>query len=179
MQDAFGVALEQWLRDGIPANPRTWLVSTGRNRAIDRMRRDPAIRIPRRRPRRRCTRGRRPADVPENAQSGVDDDLLRLIFTCCHPALAAEAQVALTLRTLCGLDRRRRSRAAFLVRPQTRWLNGSFGRQARSGSRESRTPCRSASSSRASRRPDRGLSRSSPKATLPPRATAAAARAFA
>jgi RNA polymerase sigma-70 factor (ECF subfamily) len=112
LQDAFGVALEQWARDGIPTNPRTWLVSTGRNRAIDRMRRD----------------ARFVADVdqlgadalvvdanePIENESGVEDDQLRLIFTCCHPALAAESQVALTLRTICGLTTEEIARS-FLV----------------------------------------------------------------
>jgi len=112
LQDAFAVALEQWARDGIPTNPRTWLVSTGRNRAIDRMRRD----------------ARFVADVdhvgtdalvvdtnePIENESGVEDDQLRLIFTCCHPALAAESQVALTLRTICGLTTEEIARS-FLV----------------------------------------------------------------
>jgi RNA polymerase sigma-70 factor (ECF subfamily) len=112
LQDAFGVALVQWARDGIPTNPRTWLVSTGRHRAIDRMRRD----------------ARFVAHVDELAseslvvdatepfdnESGVEDDRLRLIFTCCHPALAPEAQVALTLRTICGLTTEEIARS-FLV----------------------------------------------------------------
>ena len=112
LQDAFGVALAQWARDGIPANPRTWLVSTGRHRAIDRMRRD----------------ARFVAHVDElgseslvvvapeplENESGVEDDRLRLIFTCCHPALAPEAQVALTLRTICGLTTEEIARS-FLV----------------------------------------------------------------
>jgi RNA polymerase sigma-70 factor, ECF subfamily len=111
LQDAFSVALEQWARAGIPANPRTWLVSTGRNRAIDRMRRDArfvsqpdesgdALAVD-------------AAELPEN-ESGVEDDRLRLIFTCCHPALAPEAQVALTLRTICGLTTEEIARS-FLV----------------------------------------------------------------
>ena len=111
LQDAFSVALEQWARDGIPSNPRTWLVSTGRHRAIDRMRRDArfvsqldesgdALTVD-------------AADLPEN-ESGVEDDRLRLIFTCCHPALAPDAQVALTLRTICGLTTEEIARS-FLV----------------------------------------------------------------
>jgi RNA polymerase sigma-70 factor, ECF subfamily len=101
LHDAFRAALEQWPRDGVPANPRAWLVSTGRFKAIDGLRR----------------RARFDAldDVGEKADIGVDDpaawadpesvedDRLRLIFTCCHPALAADAQVALTLREVCGL----------------------------------------------------------------------------
>ena len=101
LQDAFRAALEQWPRDGIPANPRAWLVSAGRFKAIDGIRR----------------RSRFDAldDVEERAEVGVldtaawadeesvEDDRLRLIFTCCHPALAPDAQVALTLREVCGL----------------------------------------------------------------------------
>jgi len=101
LQDALRAALEQWPRDGIPANPRAWLVSAGRFKAIDGLRR----------------RARFDAldDVVERAEIGVidsaawadeesvEDDRLRLIFTCCHPALAADAQVALTLREVCGL----------------------------------------------------------------------------
>jgi RNA polymerase sigma-70 factor (ECF subfamily) len=101
LQDAFRAALEQWPRDGIPANPRAWLVSAGRFKAIDGLRR----------------RSRFDAldDVGERADIGVrdaaawadeesvEDDRLRLIFTCCHPALAPDAQVALTLREVCGL----------------------------------------------------------------------------
>jgi RNA polymerase sigma-70 factor, ECF subfamily len=101
LQDACRAALEQWPRDGIPANPRAWLVSAGRFKAIDGLRR----------------RSRFDAldDVGERADIGVldaaawadeesvEDDRLRLIFTCCHPALAPDAQVALTLREVCGL----------------------------------------------------------------------------
>ena len=101
LQDAFRAALEQWPRDGIPANPRAWLVSAGRFKAIDGLRR----------------RSRFDAldDVGERADvaivdtaawadaESVEDDRLRLIFTCCHPALAPDAQVALTLREVCGL----------------------------------------------------------------------------
>jgi len=101
LQDAFGVALEQWPRDGIPSNPRTWLVSTGRNRAIDRLRRDARFVAQVDEP----VASALAVDViePIENESGVDDDRLRLIFTCCHPALAPESQVALTLRTICGL----------------------------------------------------------------------------
>jgi RNA polymerase sigma-70 factor (ECF subfamily) len=101
LHDAFRAALEQWPRDGVPANPRAWLVSTGRFKAIDGMRR----------------RARFDAldDVGDQADIAVDDaaawadeesvedDRLRLIFTCCHPALSPDAQVALTLREVCGL----------------------------------------------------------------------------
>lgn len=112
LQDAFSVALEQWARDGIPSNPRTWLVSTGRNRAIDRLRRDARF----------VAQVDEPvadslvvdAVEPIENESGVEDDRLRLIFTCCHPALAPESQVALTLRTICGLTTEEIARS-FLV----------------------------------------------------------------
>src|SRR5258706_1754720 len=101
VHDAFMAAMEQWAVEGVPANPRAWLVSTGRFKAIDGMRRrarfdaslgELAARIE-----------AAAADVAEPAVDTVDDDRLRLIFTCCHPALPADAQVALTLREVCGL----------------------------------------------------------------------------
>jgi RNA polymerase sigma-70 factor (ECF subfamily) len=116
LQDAFAAAAEQWPRDGVPANPRAWLVSAGRFKAIDAVRR----------------RARFHAALPELAEQadaatedaaawdgeGVEDDRLRLIFTCCHPALSAEAQIALTLRTVCGLTTEEIARA-FLTAPTT------------------------------------------------------------
>ena len=101
MHDAFRAALEQWPREGVPANPRAWLVSAGRFKAIDGLRR-----------RARFESLDRPGaspDVPVHDETAwaddesVEDDRLRLIFTCCHPALAPDAQVALTLREVCGL----------------------------------------------------------------------------
>jgi len=98
VQEAFAAAAERWPRDGTPDNPRAWLVTTARNRAIDRIRRD-----------RTLAEKTRLLEVPEAAEDTVDDDAtipderLELIFTCCHPALALDAQVALTLRTLGGL----------------------------------------------------------------------------
>ena len=103
LQDAFAVALERWPAAGLPSSPRAWLVNVGRNKAIDRIRRNIAF------------RGKQlqltheieinAASVDEAADSGVlDDDMLRLIFTCCHPSFAPEVQVALTLRTVCGLS---------------------------------------------------------------------------
>ena len=98
LHDAFRAALEQWPREGVPANPRAWLVSAGRFKAIDGIRRqrrfqalddDAAEAIP---------DEREPIDT-----EGIEDDRLRLIFTCCHPALAPDAQIALTLREVCGL----------------------------------------------------------------------------
>jgi RNA polymerase sigma-70 factor (ECF subfamily) len=98
LHDAFRAALEQWPREGIPGNPRAWLVSTGRFKAIDGLRRrarfdttDPEL------------LEEIPDDTSERDQDGIEDDRLRLIFTCCHPALAPDAQVALTLREVCNL----------------------------------------------------------------------------
>lgn len=113
LHDAFAVAMEQWPRDGVPAKPRPWLVSVGRFRAIDRLRR----------------RTRFDASLAELAQQldaqptqpddeDVEDDRLRLIFTCCHPALPQEAQVALTLREVCGLKTEEIA-SAFLLAPPT------------------------------------------------------------
>ena len=101
MQDAFRVALEQWPRDGVPSNPRAWLVSAGRFKGIDSRRR-----------RARFDQLDEIGDAADVAvvdeaewadEESVEDDRLRLIFTCCHPALAADAQAALTLREVCGL----------------------------------------------------------------------------
>ena len=116
LHDAFAVAVEQWSRNGVPANPRAWLVSAGRFKAIDAMRR----------------RARFDAALAEDAErlevaipaaaehddEGVADDRLRLIFTCCHPALPPEARVALTLREVCGLTTEEIARA-FLSAPPT------------------------------------------------------------
>ena len=112
-QDAFMLALERWPRDGVPRNPGAWLTTTARNRAIDRAR--------------RATTGASKlrevtvlasGDEPYRPQdSGVDDDRLRLIFTCCHPALAVDTQVALTLRTLCGLTTSEIGRAFLVPEP--------------------------------------------------------------
>jgi RNA polymerase sigma-70 factor (ECF subfamily) len=100
VQDAFVAALEQWPRDGAPANPYAWLVSTARNRVVDQLRRRARFRD-------RQTEIERLAALDESefdlSEAAMLDDQLRLIFTCCHPALALEAQVALTLRTVCGL----------------------------------------------------------------------------
>jgi RNA polymerase sigma-70 factor, ECF subfamily len=116
LQDAFAAAMEQWRRDGIPANPRSWLISTGRFKAIDRLRR---------RARFDALLGelaaRLVAQVPDPAEQEADlveDDRLRLIFTCCHPALPPDAQVAMTLREVCGLTTEEIARA-FLTGPPT------------------------------------------------------------
>ncbi|MEX0653009.1 MAG: RNA polymerase sigma factor [Phycisphaeraceae bacterium] len=116
LHDAFAAAMEQWQQNGIPAKPRAWLVSTGRFKAIDTLRR----------------RARFDASLAQLAErldthtdgpavedeAGVADDRLRLIFTCCHPALPADAQVALTLREVCGLTTEQIARA-FLTTPPT------------------------------------------------------------
>jgi RNA polymerase sigma-70 factor, ECF subfamily len=114
MHEAFAAAVTQWSSDGIPANPRAWLVSVGRFKAINTIRR----------------RTRFDSFLPEIApdnnaddttlqkEEDVEDDRLRLIFTCCHPALSAEAQVALTLREVCGLTTEEIA-SAFLIAPTT------------------------------------------------------------
>src|SRR5262245_2471135 len=116
LHDAFTVAVEQWARDGVPANPRAWLVSTGRFKALDAMRRrarsDPSL-----------THAALPLEssiryAEEWDDESVEDDRLRLIFTCCHPALPPDAQVAMTLREVCGLTTDEIARA-FLTRPST------------------------------------------------------------
>ncbi|MGW3962904.1 RNA polymerase sigma factor [Amycolatopsis sp. NPDC005003] len=108
-QEAFALALRTWPRDGVPASPGAWLTTAARHRATDRLRRDAvgAAKL------REAARMSVPDD-PEPDESGVTDDRLRLIFTCCHPALATEAQVALALRTLAGLSTAEIARA-FLV----------------------------------------------------------------
>jgi RNA polymerase sigma-70 factor (ECF subfamily) len=108
-QDAFARALERWPRDGVPTNPAGWLKTTARNRAMDRLRRATVGEA-----KLRELAMTTPTDVSDYEDSGVGDDRLRLIFTCCHPALPVEAQVALALRTLCGLTTTEIARA-FLV----------------------------------------------------------------
>ena len=116
LHDAFRAALEQWPRDGVPANPRAWLVSTGRFKAIDAMRRRTRFEpLPDDIDKRLVA----DSDDPEawNDES-IKDDRLRLIFTCCHPALSPDAQVAMTLREVCGLTTEEVARA-FLSSPPT------------------------------------------------------------
>lgn len=114
MHDAFAAALEAWSRDGVPDHPRAWLISTGRFKAIDRLRRAARFSTP--------LDGL--AEVPGEDPPGpveeedVEDDRLRLVFTCCHPALPPEASIALTLREVCGLSTEAIARA-FLVAPST------------------------------------------------------------
>ncbi|WEN41661.1 ECF RNA polymerase sigma factor SigK [Thauera sp. GDN1] len=111
LHDAFRVALEQWPHEGVPASPRAWLVSTGRFKAIDGLRRRARFDFVE-------DLDDRPDPASDEAadDAGVEDDRLRLIFTCCHPALSPEAQVALTLREVCGLTTEEIARA-FLVTP--------------------------------------------------------------
>ncbi|MDQ2869492.1 MAG: RNA polymerase sigma factor [Acidobacteriota bacterium] len=118
MHDAFAAALEQWPGHALPDNPRAWLVSTARHKAIDRLRRD--IRF--REKQEELSRWASAAEIPsagpaELEDHRVGDDRLRLIFTCCHPALALESQVALTLRTLGGLTTEEIARAFLLPVP--------------------------------------------------------------
>ena len=113
-QDAFARALEGWPRDGIPRVPGAWLTTTARNRALDRLRREQsgATKL------REAAMLSPPTPEPGSGdESGVTDDRLRLIFTCCHPALAVEAQVALTLRTLAGLTTGEIARAFLVPEP--------------------------------------------------------------
>jgi RNA polymerase sigma-70 factor (ECF subfamily) len=110
-QDAFAIAAERWPHEGTPSNPRAWLMTTARNRAVDRLRRD------------RTLQAKLPLlDMPEAGENEVDDttipdERLELIFTCCHPALALDAQVALTLRTLGGLTTEEIARAFLVPEP--------------------------------------------------------------
>ena len=98
LHDAFAAALESWPENGLPANPRTWLISTGRFKGIDRLRRTDRLDSANANMLDRLAQ----TNAPE-VEEGVEDDRLRLIFTCCHPALSPDAQIALTLREVCGL----------------------------------------------------------------------------
>ena len=113
VQEAFAVALERWPRDGIPREPRAWIIGTARHKAIDRIRRDSSFSQKREELLRHLI-GDGMDDTNSPEDNAVPDERLRLIFTCCHPALAAEAQIALSLRTLCGLTTDEIARA-FLV----------------------------------------------------------------
>jgi RNA polymerase sigma-70 factor (ECF subfamily) len=112
-QEAFAVAADRWARDGVPTNPRAWLITTARNRAIDRIRRERTL----------AEKVRRLDSDEPTTEPEMDDDVtipderLELIFTCCHPALATEAQVALTLRTLGGLGTEEIARAFLVPEP--------------------------------------------------------------
>ena len=116
MQEAFAAALEQWPKRGIPDNPRAWLVSTAHHKGVDMIRRRTRFDSKRDELQRLAEVEQQLSEAKENMlqPEGVSDDRLRLIFTCCHPALVLEAQVALTLRMLCGLGTEEIARA-FLV----------------------------------------------------------------
>ena len=103
LHDAFAAALERWPMEGVPRNPRSWLVSAGRFRAIDHLRRRATFDERSAEIAREWQHDRPPGDAQGASDADIPDDRLRLIFTCCHPALAPDAQVALTLRTVCGL----------------------------------------------------------------------------
>ncbi len=108
-QDAFAIAAARWPRDGVPANPGAWLLATARNRAIDRIRRDRTLAA-----KTRLLEPPRTVELDVDDETTFPDERLELVFTCCHPALATEAQVALTLRALGGLTAAEIARA-FLV----------------------------------------------------------------
>ncbi len=114
LHDAFAAAIERWPSDGVPANPRTWLVSAGRFRAIDGIRRrarfDASLAE-------LAARLEQEQDAESWTEEGLEDDRLRLIFTCCHPALAPDARVALTLREVCGLTTEEIARAFLTAAP--------------------------------------------------------------
>ena len=116
LHDAFRAALERWPKEGVPANPRGWLVSTGRFKAIDVMRRRARFDASQAALAEPLDAGT--SEAPVSDDEGVEDDRLRLIFTCCHPALQPDARVALTLREVCGLTTEEISRA-FLTAPPT------------------------------------------------------------
>jgi RNA polymerase sigma-70 factor (ECF subfamily) len=109
VQDAFAAALEHWPRTGVPPAPAGWIITTARNRAIDRLRRESS-----REARHEAAMQMLETDATDQE---VGDDQLRLIFTCCHPAIAIESQIALTLRLLCGLDTAQIARAFLVPEP--------------------------------------------------------------
>src|SRR6059036_908437 len=115
-QEAFAAAVDQWRTDGIPEFPRAWIIQTARHKAIDRIRRE--TRFAEKLPSYALSREQDAVQLPEYETGEIADDRLKLIFTCCHPALALDAQVALTLRTLGGLQTDEIARA-FLVPPTT------------------------------------------------------------
>lgn len=116
LHDAFATAVEQWAEKGIPANPRTWLISTGRFKAIDRLRKTAKFELADTSALDRFQA--EPVETPDYDDDSVEDDRLRLIFTCCHPALSPDAQIALTLREVCGLTTEEVAHA-FLTPPPT------------------------------------------------------------
>jgi RNA polymerase sigma-70 factor, ECF subfamily len=115
VHDAFATALERWPLDGVPANPRAWLISTGRFKAIDVLRR--RARFDASQEKITAQLENAADDLAQGIYDGLADDQLRLIFTCCHPALAPEARVALTLREVCGLTTEEIARAFLTTTP--------------------------------------------------------------
>ncbi len=115
-QEAFATAVRQWRTSGVPEFPRAWIIQTARHKAIDRLRR--RARVEEKLESYPAPAAASSMELPEDASGEIPDDRLRLIFTCCHPALASDAQVALTLRTLGGLETDEIARA-FLVPPAT------------------------------------------------------------
>ncbi len=112
VQDAFAIALERWPRDGTPANPAAWIITTARNRAVDRLRRERTFA-------RKAELLARLEELPaeEEDVSSIPDDRLALVFTCCHPAIAADARVALTLREVAGLTTSEIAHAFLVAEP--------------------------------------------------------------
>jgi RNA polymerase sigma-70 factor (ECF subfamily) len=143
VEDAFAAALERWPQTGVPPSPIGWIITTARHRAIDRLRRE-------------ATRDERHATAalvafPDHTEeASVRDDSLRLIFTCCHPALAPAAQVALTLRLIGGLSTAAIARAFAVPRPPWRRLAQAKGKSRRRHPvpRASRPSCRCGSTRR-------------------------------
>ncbi len=121
MQEAFAVALRRWPEDGVPKNPAAWIATAARRKAIDRLRRAQAFRRKQETLERLLEVDQKERDAMDGGEEEPDgmlrDDRLRLIFTCCHPALAPEAQVALTLRTVAGLTTREIARAFLIPEP--------------------------------------------------------------
>ena len=118
-QDAFAAALERWPETGLPTNPRAWLVNTGRHKAIDRLRRKATLRDKLKQVSAEAEIERQPGPgFDDDDAHEIADDRLRLIFTCCHPALSMEARVALTLKVVCGLETPAIARA-FLISEET------------------------------------------------------------
>src|SRR5258708_32697200 len=110
LQEAYAVALQKWPSEGTPANPRAWLITTARHKAIDRLRREQRFE-------RKSETIAKTAEIAVQPESDLDeqmlvDDRLRLIFTCCHPSLPLEARVALTLRPVCGFTTEEISQAS-------------------------------------------------------------------
>ena len=153
MQDAFTTALDRWPRTGVPDNPGAWIVTTARNRAIDRIRREQVLAD-------KTALLARLEALPEDPEemSALPDERLALVFTCCHPALAADVQIALTLREVGGLTTPR-DRAPRSSSRSRRWRSGSSVRSGRSVRRGSRSASRSdaIAPGPARRRPPRAL----------------------